>query len=157
MLFPICFILVQFIQMITVVTGNPTPVKSQHSIRVAKVPASGSGSPENIGYLVANNGDTSPGFTAELSKATVFDLYQTDIPSKDPGVPLQQITVGIGHSHWFKKKKKPNFLFFIFYFLLFSRTEDSNHSWCHRLRLTATGFILLTTAMCRSVVRRQQL
>jgi hypothetical protein len=86
MLFPICFILVQFIQMITVVTGNPTPVKSQHSIQVAKVPASasGSGSPENIGYLVANNGDTSPGFTTDVSKATVFDLEETDTPSKDP-------------------------------------------------------------------------
>jgi hypothetical protein len=62
MLFPICFILVQFIQMITAATENQAPVTSQHKIAVTLKPESGSPKPKTIAYLSAESSGWNPEF-----------------------------------------------------------------------------------------------
>jgi hypothetical protein len=83
--------------MMTVVKGDPAPQTSDYKI---SVPGPGQAW---YGYLVDNTDGLMPHTNADPSKALVFQIPTTG----------KTITVGIGHSHWFKT----NIFLFLFFFL----------------------------------------
>jgi hypothetical protein len=109
MLFSICFVLVQFIHMMTVVTKeHDEPKLPNYKIAVS---TQWTEKPQPLGYLQANSAGGRPQITTTADSASVFQMGD-------------EMTVGIGHSHRFKRHK-----------IIFSRTEDSNHNWCHSFGL----------------------